>query len=244
MRKLNDTIKSKFLKLQLQNRQEEYLHPSFLMETRLSEAITDGDLSKALKILESINKDQRPQLSVTPIRSLKNSLICSCTLFTRAIIQGGVHPEKAFTLSDTYILEIERCEDIELLNNLEYEMLIFFIDVVNSEEKLPYSKTVIQAISFISENILKELNLQVISDHCFVNSSYLSHLFKKEVGISVVQYINKKRVEEAKYILMHTTNSISEIAMLFQFCNQSYFTAQFKLYEGVTPREYRNKYFS
>ncbi|WP_138420252.1 AraC family transcriptional regulator [Aquibacillus sediminis] len=239
-----DKLHSQFIKLQLKNRQNEYLHPSFLMETRLQDAIKNADLLKALKILESINKDQRPQLSTTTIRSLKNSLICSCTLFTRSIIAGGVHPEKAFTLSDVYILEIERCDSAPSLNELEYEMLRHFIDVLSEEEESPYSTTINNAISFINEHILSDITLQQIADHCFVNPSYLSHLFKKEVGISVVKYINKKRVEEAKYVLLHTTDSIADIAMLFRFCNSSYFTSQFKLYQGMTPRQFRDRHLS
>ncbi|WP_407272075.1 helix-turn-helix domain-containing protein [Radiobacillus sp. PE A8.2] len=237
-------LHSQFLKLQLINKKEEYIHPSFLMETRLQEAIMHADLSQALNILESINKDQRPSLATTSIvRSLKNSLICSCTLFTRAIINGGINPEKAFTLSDVYILEIESRETVESLSNLEYDMLKHFIDVLGNEDISPYSNTVNQSVAYISENILQDLSLKSISDYCYVNSSYLSHIFKKEVGLSIVKYINKKRVEEAKHLLLHTTSSISEIALLFRFCNQSYFTQQFKLYEGLTPKEFRDKRF-
>lgn len=239
-----ERLHTQFRKQQLKYKQEEYLHPSFLVETRLQEAITNADLSRALQILESINKDQRPSLSMTSTRSLKNSLICSCTLFTRAIIAGGVHPEKAFTLSDIYIMEVERRDDTEALNDLEYEMLRHFIEVLSNEEESPYSKTINRAISYINEHIVTDLTLQKISDHCYVNPSYLSHLFKKEVGITIVKYINKKRVEEAKYVLLHTTDSISDIAMLFQFCNSSYFTSQFKLYEGITPKQFRDKHLS
>lgn len=239
-----ETLHTKFIKLQLKNKEEEYLHPPFLMETRLQTAIINTDLPEALKILKSINKDQRPLLATSSLRSLKNSLICSCTLFTRAIIAGGVHPEKAFTLSDVYILEIEKRDIAESLSNLEYEMLKHFIEILSNEEKSPYSKTINQAIAYIHDNILTELSLKRISEHCFINPSYLSHLFKKEVGITIVKYINKKRVEEAKYLLLHTTSSISEIACLFHFCNQSYFTTQFKLYEGLTPKEFRDKRLS
>ncbi|GGM29918.1 hypothetical protein GCM10011351_15050 [Paraliobacillus quinghaiensis] len=243
MYKNRDRLNTQFIRLQLENKQRGYLHPSFLMETRLQNAIKNADLTQAIKILENINKDQRPVLSTTTIRSLKNSLICSCTLFTRAIIAGGIHPEKAFTLSDVYIVEIESLESIDALADLEYEMLQHFIEVLSNEDISPYSNTINQAISYINENILTDLTLQKISDHCYVNHSYLSHLFKKEVGISIVKYINKKRVEEAKYMLIHTKSSITEIALLFLFCNQSYFTAQFKLYEGMTPKEFRDKHF-
>ncbi|WP_053218034.1 helix-turn-helix domain-containing protein [Virgibacillus senegalensis] len=238
----HNPVVSSFLTMKLENRNNEYYHPSFLLEGQLLTAVAQGDIEKATSIMQSINKDQRPKLAHTTLRSMKNSLICSCTLLTRAVINGGVDPETAFTLSDVYILEIERLDQLEALDQLEYVMLSHFIQIVNEEKKQPYGKVVNRAITYIQYHILQDLNLDIISKFCFVHPSYLSHLFKKEVGISIVKYINKKRITEAKYYLLHTTNSISEIALLFKFCNQSYFSAQFKLYEGVTPREFRDRH--
>ncbi|MEQ6376830.1 helix-turn-helix transcriptional regulator [Bacillaceae bacterium S4-13-58] len=228
-----------FLMIRMKNQQNEYLHPSYLLEKKLIQSITLGDREGAIKILSSINKDQRPSLAHNTTRSLKNSLVCSCTLFTRAIIEGGVEPETAFNLSDAYILEIERLEDARELSNLEYIMLTHFIQTLHDEEKLPYPTIVNHAITFINQHILQKLSLPMIASNCYVSPSYLSHLFKKEVGLSVVQFINKRRVEESRNFLLHTTSSISEIATLFQFCNQSYYTAQFKEYMGITPKEFR-----
>ncbi|WP_026771909.1 helix-turn-helix domain-containing protein [Sediminibacillus sp. JSM 1682029] len=233
-------VVTSYLTMKLENRNNEYYHPSFLLESQLLAAVARGDIEKATHIMQSINKDRRPKLAHTPHRSMKNSLICSCTLLTRAIINGGVDPETAFTLSDAYILEIERLDNLQALDQMEYVMLSHFVQTVNTEKKLPYGKVVNRAITYIQYHILQDLNLDSISKFCFVHPSYLSHLFKKEVGISIVKYINKKRITEAKYYLLHTTSSISEIALLFKFCNQSYFSSQFKLYEGMTPREFRN----
>ncbi|TCT26323.1 AraC-like DNA-binding protein [Melghiribacillus thermohalophilus] len=242
--KIKPSMKEKFQQNRMKNLESEYFHPSFLMEQRLLDAIQNGNRTKSLNILGSINRDQRPKLADQPLRSLKNSLICSCTLFTRAIIQGGVQPEKAFTLSDTYILEIERMDDYQELEQLEYSMLDHFIQVLKDEEKLPYSKTVNRAITYIHDHILQDLKLGVIAKQSFVSSSYLSHLFRKEVGVSIVQYINQKRIEESKYFLLHTTSSISEISSLFRFCNQSYYTSLFKKYTGITPKEFREKHIN
>lgn len=115
-----------------------------------------------------------------------------CTLFTRAIIKGGIDPETAFHLSDTYIMELEKHNNIEILNELEYEMLYHFIKTVKDKGAgINYSRTVRMAISYIYENILQELSLNIIAQHVFVHPSYLSSQFKKEVGISITNFINK-----------------------------------------------------
>lgn len=243
---LNSSIKSSiidhFMEIRLKNRENEYLHPSFLLEQQLLGAITNGDDTKAIAILNSINKDQRPKLANEPLRSLKNSLICSCTLFTRAIIQGGVQPETAFNLSDTYILEIERVENKKDVEVLEYDMVVHFIQVLKEAEALPYSKIVNRAVTYIHDHILQDLSLETIAENCYVSPSYLSHLFKKEVGDSIVTFINKKRIKESKYFLLHTTTAISDISLLFHFCNQSYYSSLFKKYTNLTPKEFREKH--
>ena len=68
------------------------------------------------------------KLASTPLRSLKNSLICSCTLFTRAIIRGGVDPDTAYNLSDVIIQQIEKFEDYNKLQDFEVKMVHTFID--------------------------------------------------------------------------------------------------------------------
>ncbi|MCD5323990.1 MULTISPECIES: AraC family transcriptional regulator [Pontibacillus] len=231
-----------FMKVRLQNRNHDYLHPSYLMERQLLVAVSQGDQEKAHQLLHSIN-EERAIISPNPtLRSVKNVLVSSCTLFTRTIIHSGVQPEDAFELSDHYVELIERTDDVEQLFQLEREMLKQFIERLNKEETLPYSKVVNQAIAFIHDRILEDLTLDSIAQNSLVSPSYLSHLFKKEVGVSVVQYINQKRIEESKYFLLHTTTPISDIATLFQFCNQSYYTSLFKKYTSVTPKEFRESH--
>ncbi len=242
---MNSTIThymiDQFKQIRMNNRRNEYLHPSFLMEQQLMEAITKLDKHTAFTLLKNINKDQRPRLAHTPLRSLKNSLICSCTLFTRAVIRSGVDPETSFNLSDAYILEIERKTSSEELDTLEFQMLGHFIQMVEEVKEMPYSNIINRAVTHIHEHILDDLKLKQLAKACFVSPSYLSHLFKKEVGISVVQFINEKRVEESKYFLMHSTTSISDIAALFKFCNQSYYTSTFKKHFKLTPKQYRDQ---
>ncbi|MFD2922836.1 helix-turn-helix domain-containing protein [Halobacillus naozhouensis] len=242
---MDSTIKhymiDQFKQIRMNNRRNEYFHPSFLMEQQLMEAIIKTDEHTAFTLLKNINKDQRPRLAHTPLRSLKNSLICSCTLFTRAVIRAGVDAETSFNLSDAYILEIERRATAEELDTLEFQMLGHFIQMVEDVKEMPYSHVINRAVTHIHEHILDELDLEQIAKACFVSPCYLSHLFKKDVGVSVVQFINEKRVEESKYFLMHTTTSISDIAALFKFCNQSYYTSIFKKHFKLTPKQYRDQ---
>ncbi|MCL6574424.1 MAG: AraC family transcriptional regulator, partial [Bacillus sp. (in: Bacteria)] len=134
----NDTI-GHFLETRAENFLNFYYHPSFALEQQLMECIIRCDQNAAKDVLDQINCLERAKLAPEPTRSLKNSLICSCTLFTRAIIRGGALPEDAFNLSDFMIRQIEKIDAFEDLKKHEYEMVSGFIDTLKSAERLEYN---------------------------------------------------------------------------------------------------------
>jgi two-component system response regulator YesN len=217
-----------------------FVHPPLNYEHELLEAIRIGDEHVALEALRKINALEAATLAHYPLRSKKNAMIASCTLFTRAIIRGGVDPETAFQLSDTFIRDIEATGDIERLLRFEYEMVLHFIAVMKREkETLHYSHIVNLSVYFIREHIFQDLTLSGIAKHVGVHPSYLSDRFKRETGMGITEFINRRKVEESKSILAHSNQSISEISFMFKFCNQSYYTQLFKKYTGKTPKQFR-----
>jgi YesN/AraC family two-component response regulator len=224
------------------NRQSLFHHTPFFLEQELLSKIKAGNLNDSIAVLNEINSLKKPKLAKEKTRSIKNSLICSVTLFTRAAIDGGVPPEAAFTLSDSAIMEIERMDDIYRLMDYEYKTVRQYVRIVQELSKNKYSNIIQQALSYIYRNLASRLTLGDISDAVFVHPNYLSTLFIKEVGMNLPDYIMKTRIEESKYYIRYTNTRISDIASFYQFCNQSYFTQAFKKYAGLTPRKYREKY--
>src|SRR5699024_10734439 len=110
------------------NEESFYTHPSYRLEKELLYWLTQLNEEKALFTMSEINQLERATLSNNPLRSLKNSIICSCTLFARAAIEAGVVPEISFNLSDVFIRKVEKAESFEMLHAIEVEMLKYFID--------------------------------------------------------------------------------------------------------------------
>ncbi|KWX88329.1 AraC family transcriptional regulator [Paenibacillus riograndensis] len=219
-----------------------FVHPPLDYEQELLEAIRMGNESKALEAVHTINTLEAATLAGYPLRSKKNSLIASCTLFTRAIIRGGVNPETAFQLSDTIIRDIENTGGLEQLVLFEYEMVLQFIAIMKREKEiLHYSHIVNLSIYYIREHICRELTLGRIARHAGVHPSYLSDRFKRETGMALTEFINRRRIEESKSILIHSNQSISDISLMFKLCSQSYYTQLFKKYTGKTPGQYRKE---
>lgn len=235
-------IVKKFIEARVKNNQNFFVHPSYNSEQKMLQALSKGLLDEAVQALDAINRQERATLARDQVRSLKNSLICTCTLFTRAIISGGVHPEHAYSLSDVFIMQIEETNEAASLKELEYEMLYAFVQTVQNEKKPSYNSIVNKTISFIHDEIFGDLSLERLAANVNVHPYYLSTLFKQEVGISITEYISRNRIEDSKYFLIHSDLRILDIAVLLGFCNQSYYTRLFKKYMSMTPQQYRNRY--
>jgi YesN/AraC family two-component response regulator len=216
-----------------------YRHPPYFLEREVSQCIADQDEKNALSILSEINRLQRANLSDVPLRSLKNSLICSCSLFTRAAIAGGAMPDAAFSHSDTCIRAIEDMHDMERLAEYEYTMVREFIHLVRRRKEGGVSAVIRAAIIYANEHLLEPVTVRSIAQSIFVNPSYLSSDFKQEVGESLSHYIRRKRIRHAEKLLREGNDSMADVAAACQFCSQSHFIQVFKKIRGLTPEQFR-----
>ena len=221
------------------NRLSQFRHPPYFLEQEICRLITLGDKKSFEAILHEINSRPRARLSKDALRSLKNSLIASCTFITRAAIQGGVSPDEAFTLSDSFIQQIELCQSAKALDSFERQMISVFIDRVNDKTKTRYSQIVRSAIEYIEGGLSEPITLGDIAQSVFVHPNYLSSLFKKETGEQLSHYIQRRRVEESKYYILYSTDSFADIAAFYQFCPQSHYVQVFRRYTGMTPGAYK-----
>ena len=92
---------------------------------------------------------------------------------------------------------------------------------------------------YIDLHFKEALTLEQLADEGHMNKFYLSHAFKKEYGISPINYMISKRIEESKYLLAETDLSMSQIAQLLGFSSLSYFSQVFRRSQNISPMEYR-----
>jgi two-component system, response regulator YesN len=96
-----------------------------------------------------------------------------------------------------------------------------------------------QAIGYIKENHQKSISLNEIAQYCYLSRHHFSHLFKKEVGISMIDYLNRMRIDKSLSYLEMTDLPISEIATRTGFRDANYFSRMFKKYMQFSPTNYR-----
>jgi two-component system, response regulator YesN len=94
---------------------------------------------------------------------------------------------------------------------------------------------------FIRDNYEKALTLNILASNSYCNASYLSHIFKEKMNISITKYINNIRIQKAKELIDVTNKSITDICMWVGFNDLGYFGRVFKNIIGISPKEYRDK---
>ncbi len=101
-------------------------------------------------------------------------------------------------------------------------------------------RSVWQAQSYMRENFTREdLTLGDIAAHVGLSPQYFSVLFKRERGLSVVEYLTDLRLERAKELLSESRESVAAIAAAVGYRDSRYFSRVFQKTVGVYPREYR-----
>ena len=238
---IDDTKENNFsyYKQKGEYRNNDFIHSPYFIEQEICKTISNGDIDGAKKILKEINLTPHAKLASNSLRSYKNSMICSCAFMTRAAIAGGVNPDNAFTLSDTFINNIENFSTIEELDMFERKMVEGFAKQVKEIKTNAYSPAVLNTIHYIDNHLCENIEINDLAKAVYLNSSYLSSIFHKETGKTISNWITTKRIEEASHFVLNTNDDIADIALFYNFCSQSYFVQCFKKIMGVTPGEYR-----
>ena len=92
---------------------------------------------------------------------------------------------------------------------------------------------------YIDLHFKEPLTLELLAEEGHMNKFYLSHAFKREYGVSPINYMIAKRIEESKYLLAETDLSTSQIAQLLGFSSPSYFSQVFHRTQAISPKVYR-----
>ncbi|MPY18843.1 response regulator transcription factor [Paenibacillus glucanolyticus] len=99
---------------------------------------------------------------------------------------------------------------------------------------------VADACKYVSLRLDRRITLDEVAGSLHLNPSYFSRLFKKETGITFIEYVTRMKMERAKDQLRQTDRTVGEICESLAYDYVSYFSKIFKAYAGVTPIEYRS----
>lgn len=97
-----------------------------------------------------------------------------------------------------------------------------------------------KVLRFVTVNHNRPVTMELLSRQFHYSVSTLSHLFRKNTGLALNEYIENLRLDEAGWLLRQSALSVSEIATCVGFCTPAYFSTVFKKKYGLSPKEYRH----
>lgn len=216
----------------------------YMAERAMMQMVRNGDINYQSALnMSSMLSPGVPVQGRGPLQQAKISIIVFTSLVCRAAMEGGMSPELAYPLGDSYIEAAVNSDDIGELNTLALSMYHDFIYRVHRLNTNPnYSPAVQKCCDYIELNLNKKIELAELASLTGYTEYYLSEKFKKEIGMPVFLYVRYAKIERAKLLLESTELSVKEIAENLAFTTQNYFIKCFREVAGCSPAQYRKQF--
>lgn len=219
-------------------------HTPYSHEIAVLNCVKNGDLTNLEAIYKTLPQTKYGNMSNNPLKQLFYGCIANTTLVTRYAIEGGLEEETAFTLSDVYIKQMEKCRNLYELTIINEKMAVDFtarVAEAKTAKVCHYSRAISKSMDYILREIHKKISLNDLAKEVGLTPKYLSVLFHKETNQTLSNYIMAQKIKEAKRLLTYSDYRYSQISQSLSFSSQSYFIATFKKILGITPKEFREQ---
>lgn len=198
------------------------------------------DIDNALKTYKAIQTFiSLPSVNQCPVLMTKYYVVSIITLIYYNL-------SKHFVALDSILYKIANdcILNLKLYNGycdiIQYGELVInkFYKAIENQCFTNVSPNIYKAITYINNNYKNKLKLSDIANSIPMNATYLSTQFKKEMQISLNQYINNYRIKQAINLLKNGSHNLTNIALSVGFDSANYFSTVFKKNTGLTPSEY------
>ena len=221
-----------------------HIEDRYETENALMKAVSSGNEALAVECANHFFSYRIPQRLSNHLRDDRDLCITLNTILRKSAEHAGVHPIHIDSFSNGNIQQIERLASAEQLLLFQNKMVKGYCRLVAKYNLKDYSLPIQKAITYISTDLTADLSLKSLANQVNVNASYLSTLFKKEVGVPLTEYVNRNRIEYSKTLLSGTDLAIKTIAIYSGIPDIQYFTRMFKRITGMTPKAYRTQSYT
>lgn len=217
----------------------DHFHTSHSLESQITDAVETGNMELLKDIVNSPYIGKLGVLSLNKERQIRYMFVTAVAVMMRAAVRGGVNYETACSLADNYCQRMDKIEDLYLIELLQTEMMFGFCNEVAKTMNENKTAIIKACCDYINKNTHNKILLDDLSEIVHLSPRRLSEKFKNEMGISIVDYIHKTKIEEAASLLKYTDYSICDVCNFLNYSSQSYFIKIFKKNMGMTPIEYK-----
>jgi two-component system response regulator YesN len=175
------------------------------------------------------------------IELIRARILELAVVLSRAAVEAKAELEMILGLNFEYIQELGKLKSIEELCIWIVKVLDRFTESVYENRNIKNVDMIRKTREFIRANYKKKIRLIDISKAIYLSPYYLSHIFKKETGSTLLEYLTKVRIEEAKRLLESTPWNTTRISFEVGCSDQSYFCKVFKKSEGMSASDYKKR---
>ena len=151
--------------------------------------------------------------------------------YLNVMVQEATNQAMSYELVCHNLLEILL---IKILRHQHFEL------EVDSKNKT--SKDIAFIKHYLKTYYRESIQLEDLASMTHLSRFYISHSFKKDVGLSPMEYLMTIRIKESKILLRTTNYSVSQIADIVGFTTPTYFSKQFRKVTGISPSDYREQF--
>ena len=209
-------------------------------EQELVIKVRNGDWDGTYRVLNELLADIL-QKYPGDIQEIKTRALELLVVMSRAAVEGGANLKNLLSLNSRYIDEMMKLDNIEDLCLWLLKITQKFVDSVDEDADIKNLQVIQKAAEYMKTNFIEKLTIDDISQAVYLSPCYLSKIFKQELGCTIMEFLTKVRIEEAKKLLKNPKYNIMQVANEIGFEDPSYFTKVFKRSEGVTPSQYKRK---
>ena len=213
----------------------QYVEPNLpLLEHYLQSENRASFINKCQQYLTNLVDKNEATLTIISSFKIDITQLIYTHLKKREILAHQLFQGKIFDF-----LQEQSTRSIEdLMNYLSYliDVSLDYLEFINSQ------KSVVQTIcDYIDQHYQENITRSSLANILYLSPDYIARIFKKETGISLINYLIKKRVDVAKQLLTNTDLPVHLISDKVGYGNYSYFTKIFKKETNYTPVDYRKK---
>lgn len=208
------------------------------LESNLIESVKDGDTRNSLELFKKF-LGEISLIEVGDLSSIKTKVLGICTILSRIATEKSNLPQEQ---AESYFYDmnvLNQAVSFQELSILASNLIESITQTISYSNYSGSSQIIKLAIKNINENYKNKISLKTVADHLHTNPSYLSSLFKQEMGVTFTDYLNQVRINRSCELLANTSLSLIDVSFQSGFDGQSYFTKVFRKIKGTTPKDYR-----
>ncbi|MBR2264806.1 MAG: AraC family transcriptional regulator [Firmicutes bacterium] len=206
--------------------------------------VEKGDVMELRRIFAEQSIMRMPTLptyeGVTPLRTIQDMFLMTLALCEWTAVNSGVDRDMIESWAAGCVSQIERVRSFPEAEWSLQEMICFFAEQIAHVNRFAdQSDLVRKAVTYVSGHLSEKITVRKMAGELGMNASYLSHQFKDQTGISLTEFINREKIEEAKTMLRRNRGTLLEISQQLGFSSQQYFQNVFRKTTGITPAQYQ-----